>query len=293
MQVRAMPPLARNGPIDRDGMQMIAYLLAKLDSIPEDGTVLDNTMVLWCSELGEGLPIAMTTSHLGGAGGAVPMNRYLQYSDQPHNNLLSSLLTAVGVPTESFGDLTSRRGSVDPWVIDFAVDGARFLWSASARQVRSPRARYLSPVQYWPLGSRPPTPMQRPQNRRRAVRPSALLESASASASATHCSNATRSSSASVSRVSGNDSAPCWFQFVSAKVGEFSHIIEACIDLASAVTEIKRRKGRPDPDYRDAEGFSASRVPRTSSIDFTPLVITATGKRVSAAKSAEISKSVP
>lgn len=85
-----------------------AYLLAKLDSIPEgDGTVLDNTMVLWCSELGEGashshddVPFVLA----GGAGGAVPMNRYLQYSDQPHNNLLSSLLTAVGVPTEYFGD---------------------------------------------------------------------------------------------------------------------------------------------------------------------------------------------
>ena len=92
------------------------YLLAKLDSIPEgDGTLLDNTMVMWCSELGEGA----THSHddvpfilAGGAGGSIPMNRYLQYSDQPHNNLLASLLTAVGVPTSTFGDPDFATGQL-------------------------------------------------------------------------------------------------------------------------------------------------------------------------------------
>lgn len=90
-------------------MQQLAYLLTKLNSVPEGtGTVLDNTIVVWCSEIAKG----NTHSHkdapfllCGGAGGAWQTNRYLNFTgDVPHNNLLVSLQNAMGIPGTSFGD---------------------------------------------------------------------------------------------------------------------------------------------------------------------------------------------
>jgi hypothetical protein len=90
-------------------MQQLAYLLAKLDAVPEGaGTVLDNTVVVWCSEIAKG----NTHSHkdapfllCGSAGGSWQTNRYLTFSnDVPHNNLLVSLMNAMGVPATTFGD---------------------------------------------------------------------------------------------------------------------------------------------------------------------------------------------
>ncbi len=86
-----------------------AYLLRKLDVEDVDGRkVLDNSVVLWTNELGKGnshtlndIPWVMA----GGAGGYFRTGRYLQYSNQPHNNLLVSLMNAMGLPGErTFGD---------------------------------------------------------------------------------------------------------------------------------------------------------------------------------------------
>ncbi len=90
-------------------MEQLAYLLNKLNAIPEGtGTVLDNTVVVWCSELAKG----NTHSHkdapfllCGSAGGAWQTNRYLSYSNEvPHNNLLVSLMNGMGVAGNTFGD---------------------------------------------------------------------------------------------------------------------------------------------------------------------------------------------
>jgi hypothetical protein len=40
----------------------------------------------------------------GGGGGALTTGRFHTYRGRSHNDLLSSLATAVGVPTERFGD---------------------------------------------------------------------------------------------------------------------------------------------------------------------------------------------
>ncbi len=88
--------------------QQFAYLLARLDAIPEkEGTLLDNTLVLWCSELAQG----NTHSHkdmpfilAGGAGGQLKTGRYLQYESKPHNDLLIAILNLMGVPADTFGD---------------------------------------------------------------------------------------------------------------------------------------------------------------------------------------------
>ena len=72
------------------------------------GTLLDNTVVVWLSEITRG----NTHSHrdapfllAGGAGGAIRTNRYLNFPGEvPHNNLWVSLMNAMGVPGNTFGD---------------------------------------------------------------------------------------------------------------------------------------------------------------------------------------------
>lgn len=88
--------------------QQLAYFMAKLDAIPEgDGSVLDNTLILWCSDIAEGqsherkdMPYVLA----GGAGGAVKMGRYLKFNGDPHNNLLVSVCNAMDVPVKTFGN---------------------------------------------------------------------------------------------------------------------------------------------------------------------------------------------
>jgi hypothetical protein len=85
-----------------------AYLLTKLDSIQEgDGTMLDNTVVLWINELSQG----NTHSHInmpfvmaGSAGGYFDTGRYIQYDNASHSDLLVSIQNAFGIEDETFGD---------------------------------------------------------------------------------------------------------------------------------------------------------------------------------------------
>ena len=79
----------------------VAYMLDKLKATQEaDGTnMLDNTLMLWGNELGVGnthtykdIPWLLA----GGAGGYFKMGRYMQFQDQPHNNLLVSVCNAMG-----------------------------------------------------------------------------------------------------------------------------------------------------------------------------------------------------
>ncbi|HZF52675.1 MAG TPA: DUF1552 domain-containing protein [Polyangiaceae bacterium] len=88
--------------------QQLAYFMGKLATMPEgDGTVLDNTLILWCSDISAGqsherkdMPYVLA----GGAGGALKMGRYLKYAGDPHNNLLVSICNAMDVPVTTFGN---------------------------------------------------------------------------------------------------------------------------------------------------------------------------------------------
>ncbi len=89
-------------------MGQLASLLQRLDNIPEGGgTMLDNTTVVWFSDVTRG----NTHSHkdmpfllCGGAGGAWKTNRMLEYENVPHNNLLVSLMNMMGVEGNTFGE---------------------------------------------------------------------------------------------------------------------------------------------------------------------------------------------
>jgi hypothetical protein len=87
----------------------LAGLIARLKAIPEgNGTVFDNTLILWSNELAKGNTHSRVGAGYvlaGSAAGALRTGRYLDYTGQslPHNNLLVSLLNAMDVPDRSFG----------------------------------------------------------------------------------------------------------------------------------------------------------------------------------------------
>jgi hypothetical protein len=82
-----------------------------------DGTLLDNSMVLYGSGNGDGnrhnhdnLPILL----VGKGGGTLKTGRHVEYpQDTPLCNLYLSMLDRMGVHEETFGDSTGRLTDLD------------------------------------------------------------------------------------------------------------------------------------------------------------------------------------
>lgn len=107
------PKVAQNTAINTWYAEQLAYLIARLKAIPEgDGSVFDNTVILWTNEQARGnthsredMPYVLA----GSAGGHFKTGRYVnpyneQSLNQPHNKLLVSLLQAMDIDVDSFGD---------------------------------------------------------------------------------------------------------------------------------------------------------------------------------------------
>ena len=102
--------------VNRWYAEQFAYFLDQLKAIPEgDGTMLDNTVVLWCNELGQGnshtrkdVPLIVA----GNAGGHFSTGKYLQFDAHSHNDLLISLCHAMGYPVATFGDPSLCSGEL-------------------------------------------------------------------------------------------------------------------------------------------------------------------------------------
>lgn len=94
--------------IDKWELEQFGYLLGRLKEIPElDGSILDSTLTLMSSEIGDG----NTHSHdnlpflLGGSGGgAIRTGRHVRTRKEPVANLYLTLLNNMGVPANRFGD---------------------------------------------------------------------------------------------------------------------------------------------------------------------------------------------
>lgn len=88
---------------------MFAGLISRLKAVPEgNGTLFDNTLLLWCNELAKGNTHDRRGARYvlaGRAGGALATGRLLDFEGRglPHNDLLVSLLNAMGVPDQKFG----------------------------------------------------------------------------------------------------------------------------------------------------------------------------------------------
>lgn len=87
--------------------QMLAHFLDSLAAISEgEGSALDNTLLVWGSEVSKGNLHTLTNMPwviAGTLGSRIPGGRYLQFNGAPHSQLLLSLLHAFDVADNSFG----------------------------------------------------------------------------------------------------------------------------------------------------------------------------------------------
>jgi hypothetical protein len=99
--------------INQFHVRQFAYFLEKLKSIKEgDGTLLDNSMIVYGSGISDGnahnhndLPVLLA----GRGGGAFKTGRHVRYAqDTPMTNLYLSMLERMGVETERLGDSTGK-----------------------------------------------------------------------------------------------------------------------------------------------------------------------------------------
>ncbi|MFG0297584.1 MAG: DUF1552 domain-containing protein, partial [Maioricimonas sp. JB045] len=89
--------------------EQLAYLVKRLAETPEpggEGSLLDNTTIIWTNELGKGnshtldnIPFVMVGGGLG-----FRMGRALQYPKVPHNRLLMAIAHSMGHHIETFGN---------------------------------------------------------------------------------------------------------------------------------------------------------------------------------------------
>jgi hypothetical protein len=94
--------------------EQFAYLLTKMSMIPEgDSNLLDNSVVVWVNELGQGnshtrsdIPFILA----GGCQGYFETGRVLSYDGAPHGQLLVSLTHAMDVPVDTFGVQQHSQG---------------------------------------------------------------------------------------------------------------------------------------------------------------------------------------
>jgi len=103
--------------IQRWYAQQLAYFLAKLDSYKEgDRSVLDNTILLWATEIGESTQHDLTLMPYvlaGSAGGRIRTGRFLDYGNnrRDNNQMLVSIAHAMGAEDLSaFGDASGATG---------------------------------------------------------------------------------------------------------------------------------------------------------------------------------------
>lgn len=103
--------------ISRFHLSQLAYLAAKLDSMPEgNGTVLDNSCLMFLSNMWIGrkhdntrLPVVLA----GGLGGTLETGRTLDYTKDGDDNrkmcsLYLSLMDRMGIKHDQFGDAETR-----------------------------------------------------------------------------------------------------------------------------------------------------------------------------------------
>ncbi|VTR96900.1 DUF1552 domain-containing protein [Tuwongella immobilis] len=91
--------------------EQLAYMLAKLSSVQENGkSLLDQSMIVYGSGISDGdrhnhddLPILL----MGGGGGQIQGGRHIVYpKETPLMNLYMALFEKMGTPAKSFGDST-------------------------------------------------------------------------------------------------------------------------------------------------------------------------------------------
>jgi hypothetical protein len=104
--------------INRFHIDQLAYVLGRLESVREgEGTLLDNTMLVYGSGISDGnahnhenLPVLVA----GGGRGAIKGGRHVRYANEtPLMNLYISMLKIAGVEMNAMGDSTGPLKGLD------------------------------------------------------------------------------------------------------------------------------------------------------------------------------------
>lgn len=97
--------------------QELAYLAGRLDGMvePDGSTVLDNTIILWASEIAVGQTHSWSSMPfvlLGGGQGRLQTGRFHQFAGENHCRLMVSLCRAFGIEVDSFGGFDTGGGAL-------------------------------------------------------------------------------------------------------------------------------------------------------------------------------------
>ncbi|MEC7987081.1 MAG: DUF1552 domain-containing protein [Myxococcota bacterium] len=97
--------------------EQFASLLQKLDARPDveyGGSMLDNTLVIWANELGDGrLHTCTDVPFILAGGGAFQGGQFLDVGHAYHSKLLVSIARAFGININTFGNPGSGTGSLE------------------------------------------------------------------------------------------------------------------------------------------------------------------------------------
>ncbi len=113
--------MSQKARIDTYHVQMLAYLLEKMQATPDgDGSLLDHSLIMYGSGMGNGnlhrhsdLPVLLA----GKLGGKFKTGYHLDYKmNTPMANLLVTILDKAGVPMEKLGDSTGPL-KLDPLTV--------------------------------------------------------------------------------------------------------------------------------------------------------------------------------
>jgi len=94
-----------------------AYLLDRMKATPSpdgDGSLLDDTVVLWAKELGDSRAHSCNSVPfvVAGGGAALRTGRYLNAGGVSHSKLLVSICHALGLDNQTFGDPATGAGGL-------------------------------------------------------------------------------------------------------------------------------------------------------------------------------------
>lgn len=105
--------IAKTIKIDEYHVKLFSYLVDKMNKTPDgDGSLLDHTLLLYGSSIGDGnvhthhdLPLVL----VGGGTAQVKGGRHIRYANEtPMNNLLVTMLDRAGVPGETLGHTSGQ-----------------------------------------------------------------------------------------------------------------------------------------------------------------------------------------
>ncbi len=94
---------------------LFGYLLDGLAAVPEGsdgGSLLDNTLVLWCKNLGYNHNSREMLFMLAGGGSGLETGRFLSFDGLSHNDLLVSVCNQMGMDDTTFGDPSFCDGAL-------------------------------------------------------------------------------------------------------------------------------------------------------------------------------------